>query len=702
MRSIYRSISLILFLILLSSLNAGSIAPLAPVSPDTLFIHNTTLVDNWSWLRDRSDRRLADVLKSEDLYTTQQMKPSRKLAGKLYKEYLGFDPKHYKSHPYLLDGYKYYSRQSNRQPYSVHYRIKDVPGAKEELIMDENKLGKGLDFFALGTFSISEDGRWMAYSVDSTGDENYQLFFKDLSTGKTKSTGISGLSECYWKADSRTLLITKINDRFQTDSVWSLDTISGAKTLLYKELDSAWDLGLYYNCTKELIFLLSSSKDATEAFFMPTDDSSKTWSMLIPRSTGHIYYPEFYEGNFYFQSNLHNPDFSIYTAPKRNFELSAWKTVVPGQPGSPISSYLINKSAIVVLARHAGFERLEVWDRAGAGMIYSLQQEGDYNLDFWDNHSPAADYFYYSSENEVHPYSLYRHYFSSRSDSLEYQSPVPKAINPDRYQTELRMVKTADGTSVPLRLIYAKTLDRSQPQATVLYGYGAYGDYEDPYFSSSSFPLLDRGLIYAVANIRGGGEFGKKWYDEGRLLNKKNSFTDFVACIDYLLNNGISTRDQLAIQGGSAGGLLIGAVTNLAYDKVKLAVLDVPFVDPINTMLDPSLPLTIQEYEEWGNPNVPEAFNYILSYSPYDNIKAHKYPTMLISSALNDSRVGYWEGLKYVQKLRSLNQSQDPIVFRLLKEGHTGSTNRFSRLREYADTMGFILHELGLDKKLKQ
>ena len=679
-----------------SSLLAGPKIPLAPAVPETLRIHNQVLVDNWAWLRNANDPRLEKVFKNEADYAQMQLKSSRKLAKQIYKEFLRSAAVDYKSHPYTRDGYKYYFRQARKQAYPVHYRIKDQAGALEELILDENKLARGKDFFALGALSISYDGRWMAYSVDSTGDENYELFIKDLLSGNTRSTGIKGLSDCIWKADSETLLLTRVNERFQTDSVWSFDTRSGMQKLIFRESDPAWDLSLYLNCTRELVFLSSSSKNSTEARYMSIAGSTDTWTLLLARSEGHIYSPDYYAGKFYIQSNFEDPDYAVYTAEMQDTETSAWKTLVPPRAGNPISTFQLNKQAILILARQNGFERLEIWDRQGAGLISVLKQEEIMNLDFWDNPDPEADHFFYTRDSELQPYSIYRYQFIDHSESLEYQAKTPEGIKLEEYQTELLMVPSTDGASIPLRLIYSKKLDRSRPQAALLYGYGAYGDYEDPYFSSTIFPLLDSGLIYAVANIRGGGEFGKKWYDEGRLLKKKNSFTDFIACIDYLLDHGISSEAKLAIQGGSAGGLLIGSVVNLVHDRVKVAVLDVPFVDPVNTMLDPSLPLTIQEYEEWGNPAVPEVFDYILSYSPYDNITAAKYPTMLISSALNDSRVGYWEGLKYAQKLRSLNQSKDPIIFRLLNEGHTGSTNRFASLKEYAETMAFILHELGL------
>lgn len=683
-------------LTVLSVLKAEIAAPLAPEDPDTLYIHNTTLVDSWAWLRNRSDPRLASVFANEKQYTKRMLKPSEPLARQLYKTYVDAEPQAYKSHPYLQDGYYYYIRQAKKQPYSVHYRIKATAGAKEELILDENRLARGLAFFALGSMSVSPDGRWLAYSVDKAGDENYSLYLKDLSSGKTRSTGISGLSECVWKTDSRTLLLTRINARYQTDTAWAWDRQDGKQLLLYRETDPAWDLGLYASSTHDLIFLSSASKNATEYRFMDSNSSGLRWTLLSPRAADHIYYPDYYKGIFYIHSNLHDQDYAIYSSKRGDAGTADWKAVVKGEAGAPISSFQISEAALVLLRRKAGFECLELWNPSGTGLIRSLVPKEISNLGFWSNPDPGADFFYYTTENELEPFTIRRYNFSTGSDSLEYRSPVPKGLDLGRYQTEFCQVKTADGALIPLRLIYAKGLDRGKAQATLLYGYGAYGDVEDPFFSSSLFPLLDKGLIYAVANIRGGGEFGKNWYDQGRLLNKKNSFTDFVACLDYLLEQQISSKDKLAIQGGSAGGLLIGAVLNLAWDRIRLAVLDVPFVDPVNTMLDPELPLTVQEYEEWGDPNAPEAFDYILSYSPYDNIKTARYPAILISSALNDSRVGYWEGLKYAQKLRKFNSGRQPVIFRLLDEGHTGSTNRFASLREYAQTMAFILRELGL------
>ncbi|HPS39057.1 MAG TPA: prolyl oligopeptidase family serine peptidase [Candidatus Cloacimonadota bacterium] len=673
--------------------------PFAQPVPDTLSVHKMSIVDNWSWLKDREDPRLPGVLKAEAVYTKKTMSSSRGLAKKLYKEFEAFEPKDYQSYPYLRNGYYYYTREKSGKSYPIHCRIKDNPKAREEVILDENKLAKGHEFFALGAYSISFDGRWLAYSVDFSGDENYSLFIKDLNKDKTHDTGIPGVSECLWKSDDKTLILSRINGRYQTDTVWSYDRTTKEEKLLYTELDAAWDISLYYSGNYDLIFLLSSSKDTSEAQFMPSRGLENQFRLLTTRSQGHIYYPDYYSGLFYIQSNRLNPDYTIYLCHERSTILESWKVVVPGVAGSPITGFMVFDKALVVLSRQDGFERLSIWDRSGDGLRYTLPQSELVDLAFWTNTDLEADHFYYTRESELTPLSIVQHNFISRTDSLEYQYKPAKDFYPEKYKTELKLIKAKDGTDIPLRLAYRADLDLSQPHSLMLYGYGAYGDVEDPYFSTTLFPLLDRGLIYAVANIRGGGEFGKGWYDAGRLHNKITTFTDFIACIDWLIDNGITTKNRLAINGGSAGGLLIGAVVNLAPGKMKLAIADVPFVDPLNTMLDPNLPLTIQEYEEWGDPRVPEDFEYILSYSPYDNVSLQEYPNVLISAAWHDSRVGYWEGLKWAQKLRTQNTGYNSILFRLNQdEGHTGSGDRFKSLREYSRTMGYMLRLTGIKK----
>lgn len=694
-----------LVLILLGSALAGFSfgrrveMPLAEARPETLSIHNQTLVDNWSWLRDREDPALATLLDREERYTRAMMKPSRSLSRRLYKEFKANSEGNFRSYPHLRNGYLYYYRQPAKKHYAINCRKADRPGAREEVLLDENRLARGKDYFYLDEFRISPNGRYLAYSTDTEGDENYRLYIKDLESGNTLDTGITNFSECRWRADNEHLILTRTNSRFQTDTVWQYNRISREEVLIYRENDPAFDLGIYQSTDRALIFLQAASKNTTEAWFIPSTGTSTAWEMLAPRREGHKYYPDYFEGLFYIESNRMGSGSSIFVCSERDTREEVWRVIVPGLAQAPIDDFLLLDSALVVQTRHQGFPRLEVYDRRGGGQLYGIpnQEISDYSL--WFNEDPSASFFYYTRESELSPTSIYKHNLVTRSDSLVYVYAPKREYYPERYITELRMVRASDGTQIPLRLTYSRDLDLSRPQAVLLSAYGAYGDAEDPYFSRNDFSLLSRGLILATAHVRGGGEFGDFWHEQGKLMNKRNTFTDFIACMDYLIANRITNPERLAISGGSAGGLLVGAVLNMAPQKMKVALADVPFVDLMNTMLDADLPLTIPEYDEWGNPNDPLAFQYMLSYSPYDNVTAQNYPHVLITAGWQDTRVGYWEGLKWAQQLRSFNQSGNKILFRLMRdEGHSGSGDRFEGLRYHAETMAYVLYLLGIRK----
>lgn len=674
-------------------------APLAEIRPDTTRVHNHVLVDNWSWLRDREDPALASLLRAESRYTQSHLRPSRKLANRLFKEFKANSEGDFRSYPHLRDGYYYYYRQPANRSYALNCRKADRPGAKEEILLDENRLARGHDYFYLDEYRLSPDGNLLAYSTDTSGDENYHLYIKNLQTGQTFDTGINQVSECRWRADSQNLLIARNNSRFQTDTIWTYNLLTKEEVLVFTETDPAFELGLYQSTDRELIFLSSSSKTTNEVRFIPSRGDSVEWELLSPRREGHEYYPDYFEGLFYIESNRLSRDSSIFVCSERDTREEGWRVIVPGLAQSPIIDFLLCDRALVVQTRFRGFPRLEVYDRRGGGLLYGIPTQEIADYDFWYNEDPQAPYFYYTKESELNPATIYRHDFASRSDSLVHVYAPRQEYYPERYTTELRMVRASDGTMIPLSLIYRRDLDLSRPQPVLLSGYGAYGDAEDPYFSRNNFSLLSRGLVLATAHIRGGGEFGQSWHDAGRLMHKRNTFTDFIACMDYLIANGITSPDRLAITGGSAGGLLVGAVVNMAPQKMRVALADVPFVDAVNTMLDPDLPLTIQEYEEWGNPNDPMAFDYILSYSPYENVRPQVYPHLLITAGWLDTRVGYWEGLKWAHKLRTHNSSGNPILYRLMRdEGHSGSGDRFESLRYHAETMAYVMHLLGITR----
>lgn len=680
-------------------LDAGTRVPIAESRPDTLEIHNHQLIDNWSWLRDREDPALQGVLQREREYAADAMRSSRSLSRRLFKEYKANITKNFRSYPYLRGNYLYYWRQPNNKAYAINCRKANRPKAREEVILDENRLARGHDYFYLDQYAISPNGRYLAYTTDTVGDEIYRLYIKDLESGRTVDTGITEISECIWRADNDQIFFTKQNSRLQTDQLWLYSRESREEILVYKELDPTFTLGLHYSTDRSMIFLTASSKNSTEVRFINSRGTSTEWTLLSFRQPGHEYYPDFYDGLFYILSNKQTRDGSIFVCAPTNLSQTDWRVIVPGAPSSPITDFLVCDFGLVVKTRHQGFERLEVHSRRRPEMLYVLPVPEISDYSFWVNEDPREAAFYYTRESELSPTSIIRHTFATRSDSVLYVYAPPNEYYPEQYRTDLRMVRAADGSMIPLRLIYRRDLDLSRPHPVILSGYGAYGDSEDPYFSTSNFSLLKRGVILATAHIRGGGELGKWWYDSGKLLNKKNSFSDFIACMDYLIAANMTNPSKLVISGGSAGGLLIGAVLNLAPNKMKLVLADVPFVDPINTMLDPDLPLTTQEYEEWGNPNQREVFEYMLSYSPYDNVQRANYPEILITAGWYDARVGYWEGLKWAQKLRQNNTGSSRILYRLMdEEGHGGSGNRFDSLRYQADTMGYVLKVLGFRK----
>ncbi len=689
----YKTLLVLFFATFLASVNAQTAPPIAPVHPDTTNIHGVQLIDNWAWLKQRENPELAGVLELERKYTEAGLKPSRKLSKKIYREFAKSVPKVHESYPYSQEGYSYYTRELSGKAYSAHYRVKDSGAIKAELILDENKLASGNKFFQLDVLTISRDTWKLAYSADFEGNEQFRLYIKDLSSGKTQATDIDNVSQAIWLQDNQTLLLTRTNPRLQTDSVWLYHVKTKQLILLYHEEDQAFDLSIYHSSGRDLIFIQSTSKNSSQTWYIKTSELHPVLYPLFERTANRHLSPDYLNGVFYTSSDHLNPDYGIYSFIDAGTAEEDWQTVVSGRDGEPISGFLLFDNKMLVLRRHSGFEQIDLIDLASHELIRSIAPQEPTNLDFWVNTDPHSSSFYYSYENELTPYTIVRQDLSTGWESIVYRSLPAVKIDYTQYKTELHWVAAEDGKLIPLRLISRKDLSPAMAHPLWLYAYGAYGDYEDPYYSNTLFSLLDRGFIYAVAHVRGGGELGKAWYDGGRTLNKINTVTDFISCMDYLIASRYTTSEQLVIEGGSAGGILIGSVVCRVPGKMKVAIADVPFVDVINSMLDSELPLTVQEYEEWGNPSIEQDFRYMLSYSPYDNTIAQEYPNILVNTAWNDIRVGYWEGLKWVQKLRSMNTGTNPILFRMLmNEGHTGTNDRYQSLKNYAELMAYAIH----------
>ncbi len=681
---------------LCASLTAMPRTPAASIIPDTLVLNNTTIVDNYAWLKERDNHKVRRHLIKENRYADAQLKPSKPLAKVLYQEFLSHLNESEVSQPYLYHGYYYYTRQEQSKAYTINCRKKDSLTNPEQIILDENELAKDQSFFSIGAYAISPNQNLLAFSIDYKGDEVYELYLKNLTTGLVVKTPIKNVSEVTWMADNETLLYTSVNQRMQTDMCWKWSILGNEPQAVYLENDPGWDVSIYQSTDEQMIFLSTSSKDETEVYYVKSNDLKGKLNCLLPRQLKHSYSPDYYEGKFYIRTNIRQADNDIAVCKEDNTALSAWEYIYQSKEQEPINGFGVFDTNLVLLQRKNGFDNLVIIDRQFGTVTDIITPEQPMDLSLWVNVNPKAMEFFYMAEDEITPLTIYKYDFYTQQSKVVRQYSPAGVFDKNKYTTDLKMVKTDSGVDIPLMLTYLKDLDMSKTHPVDLNGYGAYGDCNDPYFSASRLSLLDRGVIYATAHIRGGGEFGQGWYDNGRLMNKKNSFTDFVACMDYLLDNGYTTKDKLVIEGGSAGGLLMGAVTNLAYNKCGLVVADVPFVDVLQTMLDDTLPLTLQEYEEWGNPNDKAAFEYIESYSPVDNVKPVAYPTMLITAAWNDTRVGYWEGAKWAAKLRANNTGDNPIIYRInWNEGHTGQVDRYQSMMYYADTMAYQLLYLG-------
>jgi oligopeptidase B len=690
--------------------------PVASVLSDSLYMHGRYLADSYNWLKETDSPQVKKYLQAEGKYASALLKPSRELADDIYAEFLSRLNETETTLPYLDHGFYYYSRTEKGKAYSIHCRKLQISQplnsaelkhpeaiqtvipsdsliALEQIILDENELAKGKAYFSLGSMSVSPDSKLLAYSLDVKGDELYSLYIKDLVTGKTLKTPFHNVSEALWMADSQTLLISTMNPRMQTDTVlrWKLnDPICDT---LYEEEDPAWDVSLYHNCDRTMIFLSASSKDATEVYYLGASEGTGQFQCILPRSAKHIYLPDYYEGKFYIRSNQWQRDYDIAVCDSAFTSLDSWQILCPGTTGEPMENFLVMDSHLILLQRKNGFKTIVIADRRRGEVTDSIVPLLPTDLNFWVNLDPRAEEITYTLENDITPLTVNAYDLNTKSTRQLRQYLPAGDFDPNNYGMALNWVMADDGTRIPLILTFRNYEDVALPVTIKLGGYGAYGDCNEPYFSSTALSLMDRGIILATAHIRGGSEFGQDWYDAGRLLHKKNTFTDFIACMDYLVSEGFTTPEQLIIEGSSAGGLLMGAVTNMAPEKCALVIADVPFVDLMQTMLDESLPLTIQEYEEWGNPQVKEYFDYMLSYSPVDNVKPGNYPAMLISAAQNDTRVMFSEAVRWTAKLRANNLGSKPIVLNIHKdEGHTGQMDRYKALNIYAESVAWMLY----------
>ena len=672
--------------------------PMAARKPSVLEKFGDRRVDDYFWLREKSDPEVIEYLNAENRYTDALMKPLEGFRESLYKEMLARIKETDESAPYRQHGYWYYQREVEGLQYPIHCRRKGTMEAPEEVLLDVNELAKGHAYTAVGLLDVSPDGTKLAYTVDLTGFRQYTLHVKDLATGELLPDTAVRVTSTAWAADSRTLFYVEEHETTKRSYRLHRHALGEPHdALVYEETDELYDIGVGNTRSEAYIVLGSNSKDTSEARVLDAHHPKDEFRVIEPRRAGHEYYIEHHGDEFFIRTNDKGRNFRLVRAPVADPSSANWKQLVAHRPLVMLEEVDCFKDFWVMLERDKGLLKLRITDFATGESHYIAFDEEVYTAHAGVNHEYETPTLRFVYESLVTPRSWYDYDVAARTRKLLKRQPVLGGYDPANYESKALTAVAKDGTRIPISIVYNKRLRTKGPQPMLLYGYGSYGIPIDPWFSTSRISLLDRGAIYAIAHVRGGGDRGRTWYDDGKLLRKKNTFTDFVACADSLVRRRYTSRDKLVIQGGSAGGLLMGAVVNLRPDLFKAVVMQVPFVDVVSTMLDASLPLTVGEYLEWGNPNEKPYYEYIRSYSPYDNLKTRAYPAILVETSLNDSQVMYWEPAKYVAKLRTFKNDHTPLMLKTIMEaGHGGASGRYDALKELSFTYTFVLDQLGL------
>ena len=671
--------------------------PFAKRIPHPTTIHGRTLTDDYFWLRDKEDPEVRAYLEAENAYTAEVMEPTRPLQEALYAEMLGRIKQTDLSVPSRIGDYLYYSRTEEGRQYSYMCRRRAEPESAEEVLLDLNALAEGHTHLGVGAYVVSDDQHWLAYSLDTTGYRQFVLHVKDLRSGAVLDERIERVGAVVWASDNKTLFYTTedaVSKR--SNQVWRHAVAAADSTLVFEEPDELYDVGAGRSLDKQMIFIGSFARTSSEQRFLPSADPTGEFRIIVPRTPGHEYDADHYGGQLYIRTNKAASNFRIVTAPLDDPSEARWMPFIEHDPAVKIDGMVFFARHAVIVEREGGLSALRVIDMATRSAHRIATDEPDYTLGLAANPEFETDTVRYSYQSMVTPPSIYDYQMDSRARTLLKRQEVLGGYDPAHYQAERVWATARDGTSVPISLVYRRGLVRDGKAPMVLYGYGSYGISLSPIFSSNRLSLLDRGLVYAVAYVRGGGELGEEWRRQGRMMQKMNTFTDFIDCAEHVVRERYTSSDRLVIQGGSAGGLLVCGAANMRPSLFRAVVAQVPFVDIMNTMLDASLPLTTSEYIEWGNPNERAAFEYMLAYSPYDNITAQPYPAMLVHVSLNDSQVPYWEGAKLVARLRVTKTDDTPLLLKSnLGAGHGGASGRYDALRETAFTSAFILREAG-------
>lgn len=678
-------------------------APIADKKAQKLEIHGDVRVDNYYWLRERENEEVIAYLNAENSYREEIMKETEDFQKDLFDEMVGRIKQTDESVPYKKNGYYYYTRYEEGKEYAIYCRKQGSLEAEEEVMLNVNELAEGFTYYSIGGLSMSTNNRYLAYGVDTVSRRKYTIHIKDLETGETLSDEIPlTTGGATWANDNKTLFYsTKDEETLRSDAIHKhkLGTSADQDQWVYSEDDETYTTFVYKTKSEKYLMIGSGSTLSTEYRFLDADTPDGEFKELQARTKNLEYSVSHFGDHFYMVTNLDAKNFRLMKTPVNKTGVENWKEVIAHRDDVFLEGIELFSNFMVVEERKEGLMQLRIINWADGTEHY---------LDFWEEAYTAGtsvnpefntDILRFSYTSLTTPGSTYDYNMLSREKELLKQQEVVGDFDAENYETKRIYAEADDGKRIPMSIVYRKGMEKKGETPTLIYGYGSYGHTIDPYFSSVRLSLLDRGFIFAIAHVRGSQVYGRGWYEDGKLFNKMNTFTDFIACSELLINDGYTNPDQLFAMGGSAGGLLMGAVVNLRPELYKGVVAAVPFVDVVTTMLDESIPLTTSEYDEWGDPNKKEYYDYMLSYSPYDKVEAKAYPNMLVTTGLHDSQVQYWEPAKWVAKLRDMKTDDNTLLMYCnMDTGHGGASGRFERLKESAMEYTFIFMLAGIEK----
>ena len=679
--------------------------PIAPKQPKEITQHGQTRIDNYFWLRYKEDPEVLKYLHAEQDYLEEVTQHTKPLQETLFQEMKGRIKEDDASAPEKDGDYFYYTRYEPGKQYPLYCRKKGSLDSLEELLLDQNTLTGDNNFCRIGAFTVNPDATKLAYSVDADGSEVCTLYIKDLVTGELLPETLTNTfgsvyehSGVEWAKDGKSFFYATLNPMLQPYRIHRhiLGTDPAEDKLLYEEKDDTFFLSLTQSRSKGYILAYLHSTITDEWIYLPNDGTTDEFKVFQPRTKGIEYQVEHAGDRFYVITNENAQNFKLMQTPLDQTTRDNWQEVIPHRTDTYLTGINYFANFLVLYERKGGFKQIRLSNTDAVNNVnYIPFPEPVYNILPMRNPEYKMDTLRFAYTSLVTPKSVIDYDINTKTWTVVKQDEIPSGYDASQYESERTYATAPDGTQVPLSLVYKKGLKKDGTNPTLLYGYGSYGATMDPSFNANRLSLLDRGFVFAIGHIRGGSEMGRAWYENGKMLNKRNTFTDFIACAEHLIKEKYTCKDKLAIMGGSAGGLLVGACVTMRPDLFGAVVAQVPFVDVINTMSDASIPLTTLEYDQWGNPDDKEYFEYIMTYSPYENIRATEYPHILITTGLNDPRVAYWEPAKFTSKLRELKTDNNTLILRTnFAAGHAGASGRYDYLKEVASDFAFLIDKL--------